>query len=387
MRCAMKGLLLVLSFVCARIHAEQLIDFEKDMMSEFVLETKKINIPGFLDAFNPSIVPFNGGLLMSFRSREFGSSGTSGESGDTLSDDHDAFLMSFRFRNRDDPACKSDVVSQQAGTNCKNQIGLVLLNQHFEPISWPQILEIRYSSPLVAARQQDPRLLYVGNRLFIVYSNMLNGEKGPELRRMFVAELFYRNETFAAGEPILIDNYEGQDEQKVTKNWVPFASGEKLNLAYNINPHTVFRFDGTNSCQTLGNTSAQIDWDYGTLRGGTPALLDDDGQYLAFFHSSKEMKSAHSEGKKIQHYFMGAYTFSSEPPYSLTSISAAPIIGRNFLNGPAHSTWKPLRVVFPGGIVLGKEKVWVAYGRQDHEVWIATIDKKKLRESMVRVGR
>lgn len=321
---------------------------------------------------------------MSFRTRDSdGTTMVSGDSGDYLADS-EPFLLSFRFRDRSNPDCAVDAVSHKAGTNCKNQIGLVLLNQHFEPISWPQILDIHYTSPMIAQRQQDPRLVYVGDRLFMVFSNMINGDKGPKTRRMFVAELFYKRETFYVSEPVAILNYEGKEAQTLTKNWVPFEYEGGLNLSYDINPHTVFRFDGSYNAKTLGNTKAQVNWEYGALRGGTPAILDDDGQYLAFFHSSKEMKTAHSEGAKIQHYFMGAYTFSAQPPFNLTSISKEPIIGKNFLYGPVYQTWKPLRVVFPGGIIVGKDKVWVAYGRQDHEAWIATIDKKKLRESMVK---
>ena len=46
--------------------AGSLLDLEA-MAQDFVLETKQIDIPGYPDAFNPSIVRWRGSLLMSFR--------------------------------------------------------------------------------------------------------------------------------------------------------------------------------------------------------------------------------------------------------------------------------------------------------------------------------
>ena len=110
-----------------------------------------------------------------------------------------------------------------------------------------------------------------------------------------------------------------------------------------------------------------------------------DGEYLAFFHSSTYMSTVHSKGRVIQHYFMGAYTFAAEPPFELTRISPEPIVGKDFYKGREYTTWKPLRVVFPCGFVFNDRFIWIAYGRQDHEVWIAKLDKKKLFDSLIPV--
>jgi predicted GH43/DUF377 family glycosyl hydrolase len=82
---------------------------------------------------------------------------------------------------------------------------------------------------------------------------------------------------------------------------------------------------------------------------------------------------------------MGAYTFSPEPPFEVTRISPSPIVGKNFYHGVTHRTWKPLRVVFPGGFVSDEKHVWIVYGRQDHEVWAAKLDKQKLLQSLIPV--
>jgi hypothetical protein len=64
------------------------------------------------------------------------------------------------------------------------------------------------------------------------------------------------------------------------------------------NPHTVSLSGIKNFC-----------WNYGELRGGTEAKLV-GGEYLAFFHSQGTIHS-HSS----MTYWMGAYTFSRDPPF------------------------------------------------------------------------
>ncbi len=339
------------------------IDFEKEMLDDFVLETKQIEIPGYPYAFNPSIIRWKSSMLMSFRAGKEARL-ASGPEADTL-------LLSFRTR---DPINGST-----------NGIGLILLDEDFNIISEPQILDIPHRNPLFVNRQQDPRLVEVGNRMYIAYSNMVEGVNIPEMRRMFIAELHYDGRRFFTGEPDPLVRFEGENEQRWQKNWVPFDYKGNLMLAYSINPHRILHpFLGTGTCETFATSEAKISWEWGYLRGGTAALRDGD-DYLAFFHTSKDLKTAHSEGKKISHYFMGAYTFSGTPPFEIKTISSKPIVGKNFYYGPDYKTWKPLRVVFPCGFVMNKDYVWIAYGRQDHEVWIVKLDKKRLLQSLVPV--
>jgi len=163
--------------------------------------------------------------------------------------------------------------------------------------------------------------------------------------------------------------------------------GKKILLSYSINPHFVLKPNMENgNCTTQAKTKTEFPWEWGVLRGGTPAILD-NGEYLAFFHSSKEIKTQQTKGKKYQHYFMGGYTFSAKPPFELTKITTHPIIGKGFYNGDTYEgkTWKPLRVVFPGGFYVDNNFIWVFYGRQDHETWVTKLDKNKFYDSLVQV--
>lgn len=97
------------------------------------------------------------------------------------------------------------------------------------------------------------------------------------------------------------------------------------------------------------------------------------------------MLTAHSEDKSILHYFMGAYTFSSEPPFAITKISPKPIVGKGFYSGIPYTSYywkKNQRVIFPGGYLYDDDFIWVAYGREDHEIWIVKLNREGLIQSL-----
>ena len=324
------------------LSASDLVNLESSPQ-DFILETQRIEIPGYLNAYNPSIMRWQGRLLLSFRIRQ----------PETL------FY----------------------------QIGLVFLDEQFRPIEPPQLLDIRFPDPLSIPTHQDPRLILAGNRFFIVYNNILLRDFKPEIRRMFIVEVSFDGKGFYTNAPEYLRYYEAENPARSDKNWVPFDFEGQLLLARFIQPHWILQpILGTGACPTFAKTNCTINWGWGDLRGGTPALLINPDEYLAFFHSSVNLPSLHSNGKVVQHYFMGAYTFSSHPPFQLLRVSAEPIIGKNFYCGLEYQTWKPLHVVFPGGFIFDDQYIWIAYGRQDHEIWIAKLDKQRFFNSLIPVS-
>ena len=305
----------------------------------FVLETKRIVIPGYPDAFNPSIIRWKGRLLMAFRTYH--------------------------------PKLRST-----------NEIAYVYLNEKFNPEGEPKFLKFRYPDPLCLNKRQDPRLLAADGKLYVIYNNAVKGE----VRRMLVGVVETDGDDLIVNQVQCLFHFDAEREQRSEKNWVPFDYKGRVHLAYSLVPHRILSpLNGLNACETIASSLAAVKWNWGVLRGGTSALLE-GGQYLAFFHSSKSMATQHSKGRSIPHYFMAAYTFSAEPPFHLTSMSPEPIVGKNFYKGPAYKTWKPLRVVFPGGYVADEKYIWVLYGRQDHEIWVAKMDKKGLLDSLIPVA-
>jgi len=322
------------------------IDLEADP-DPFVLDLKRIEIPGFPHAFNPSVVRFD-----------------------------DKFLMSFRLI----PDRKNSYVSF---------IGLVLLDQDFNVIGAPQILRTRSPRSTVPSRAEDARLIFVGQRLYMIYSDNDDPILSGGGFRLFLAEVRCDGEIFTLMEPEKLTQYEGADPKLREKSWTPFVSDGALLLAYSISPHRVFApLFGTGICKTVAETQGDMLWSWGKIRGSTPALqgVADRDEYLSFFHSSIRMQSLQSDGKNILHYFFGAYTCSAEPPFHVTRISPRPIYAKGFYSGTMYTPyWHPVRVIFPAGYIFDETNIYLFYGRQDHEIWVAKIDRKGFMESLIPV--
>lgn len=319
------------------------LDLE-EWAQDFVLESKEIQIPGYPLSFNPAIIQWQDKLLFFFRTH--------------------------------DPVTQST-----------DGMGVVWVDEDFNPISIPQILDIPFENRNFPSKKQEPRPLAIGDHLYLIFNNTISPSAFPEIRRMYICEIFYDGRYFSVSSPECFTHFPGEMEMRPEKNWVPFEDDGTLFLSQSISPHRVMQpIFGTGACLLAYETSPNVVWDWGVLRGGSPALLV-DGEYLAFFHSCINFPSIYSKGKKTLHYMMGAYTFSADPPYTLTRISPEPIVGKNFYHGRNDYTlWKPLHVVFPGGFIYDDDYIWVVYGRQDHELWVVKLDKRKFMSSLVSVG-
>ncbi len=321
-------------------HLKGVIDLNS-FEQNFILEQKKIEIPQYPDAFNPSIIRWQEKLLLSFRIR--------------------------------DPHTKST-----------DAIGFIWLDDHFEPLEEPLRLQIVNQKPRNSSWPQDPRLILIKGNPYIVYSDLKKGGKERE-RRVYIAKLRYDDHSFSIHAPVEMSHFVGEGACLQEKNWVPFDNNGSLLLAYSLHPHRIFKpILDTGRCEIHSESASKIKWDWGTLRGGTPALKDGD-EYVAIFHSSKHLTTVQSKGDKMQHYFMGGYRFLSHPPFSITKMSPHPIVGSKFYDGPSYQTWQPLRVVYPGGILIDPDYLWIVYGKQDHEIWMAKLDKKAFYDSLVPV--
>lgn len=324
----------------------------EERAQDFVLETKRIELPGHPYAFNPSIVRWRGALIMSFRE---------------LPLPEEAFPC---------PIQSSSI----------SQLGLVFLFEDFTLDGLPQLLDLpgRIVDGKKEGRSEDARLVIVDGRLYIAYSDNLNDEVTDGGFRMYIAEVDYDGEKFTLKDLEVINHFPGESQNRREKNWVPFDYFGNFLLAYQINPHTILYpyLDGTEMAEGLFSTKQDISWKWGELRGGTPALRC-GSQYLSFFHSSIDVATDHSNGEVMPHYFMGAYTFQKNPPFALTAISPSPIFGKNFYDGMIYTYyWKPVRAIFPCGFIFDGDYIWVSYGRQDHEIWLVKLDKQGLLNSL-----
>lgn len=303
-----------------------------------IIDTKRIAFNEFPDAFNPSLIKTPEG-----------------------------FILTFRY-------CPDPVFIHYV-----SYIGIALLNDHFEPISKPQLLNTRYINHYIPSQSEDARIFSYRGRLFLIFNDNPDTlcPEVFETRDMFIAELFYRSGEFDISLPLKLFCKE-KEKQLWQKNWVPLVWNKNLLFGYSINPHEILQPNLlTGECYSVYKTNPPIDWNFGILRGSGPALLV-DGEYLAFFHSGIPIPPELKELPDAWFYFMGAYTFTPDPPFTVTKMTPIPIFNDGFYIPEA----KDKKVIFPGGFVDAGDFIYLAYGKDDKEIWIATLDKKTLKETL-----
>jgi len=296
----------------------------------------KVELANFPNAYNPSLIKTDYGLLLT-------------------------------FRNHPDP--------KQLWFS---DIGIVVLDEYLRPISTPELLKTRSAYSITPSQSEDARIFSHNGHLYVIYNDnteVINAT--PKQRRdMFITEVIYENNHFVCLEPKKLIYPEKLAKNTWEKNWTPFEWNNTLYLIYSISPFEVIRPDlDTGICEQVCISSPKIDWKHGSLRGGTPALLL-DGEYFAFFHAQGFLRSEQRHGSSVWntpriHYLMGAYTFTAEPPFVLTSMTPNPIIEKEFYT--MENIEK--KVIYPGGFVVEGSKMHIAYGRDDKEIWLITYDK------------
>ncbi len=166
--------LLVYGFYRVFTMSSELIDFEA-RSQPFVLETKQIKIPGYDTAFNPSILRYEESILMCFRVR--------------------------------DPI-----------TRKTNQIGFVWLDDDFNLISEPRLLDVSFEASHHTSYTQDPKLITCDGLLYLVFNSVI-GAMPLEIRRMFVALLHVSNNNFHLHNVTSILHFDDVGRQPREKSW------------------------------------------------------------------------------------------------------------------------------------------------------------------------
>lgn len=312
----------------------------QDQKQNFILSTHTIQLKGYPNAFNPSIIKTKKGFLLSFR----------------------------HCLAPQDPEV--------------SYIGVVALDETLTPISKPQLLNTRPTNSRSPSRSEDARIFSYNNQLYVVYNDKKCPRNQPEERRdMFIAKVQYNQftEQFYISETKKLCYTDKYETRKVEKNWSPFVWKKNLLFIYTGCPHEIIYPNlKSGECVEAYTTAFMSNWKWGEIRGGTPGQLV-DGEYLTFFHSMKVTSSEASNGVPMFHYYMGAYTFSSEPPFEVEKVSSAPIIGKNFYTRSKLDK----RVIFPGGFAVKGPHIYLAYGKDDNEICVAIIDKAKLKASLL----
>lgn len=332
-------LIVLLSFIYGLSSAE--LPKRGNKSKRIVIATKQIYLPEFPGACNPSIIKYN-----------------------------DNYLLTFRYLpNRYDLSWVS-------------HIGVVLLDESFEPITSPQLLDSRPYNKNTPSQSEDARIFVYNGKYYLVYNDNteITFPSAWDRRDMYIAELICENDQFILINPLKLVHEKKYSQVLWQKNWSPFEWNGQLLFSYYINPHEILCPNLDNGiCQSLCETYKPIQWYLGRMRGGTPPQKIGSEYYLTFFHSGVYGASACSNERDLWHYYMGAYTFSAEPPFAVNRISSVPIDAPGFYT---FSTYDK-RIIYPGGFIVEDSTVYLAYGKDDSEIWIATINLNNLMESMV----
>ncbi len=337
----MKFAILILLFTTL-FGSEHFLD---DILScDSICKTYKITIPDYENAHNPSIIPYK-----------------------------DGYLLSFRYIGRF-PEWSQDIRLIPSASF----IGLAFLDKQFKVKKKSvQLLEIQSFSDDFSLYAEDGRLLVFQDRIFLVF-NDFPAPLPQYIRRLYLAEITHENGRWILKKkalPLFLENM-----NRIEKNWVPFFHNQSLYFIYGEEPHRVIACDlSTGYCRKVDERTVNLDWPYGIIRGGTPALNIDD-QFLTFYHSSFVESDYDS-----RLYFMGAYIFDPFFPFIIRAFTPLPIGLKEYYEGTSSKKHSTKKVVFPGGYVREGNAIHLAWGKDDKMIMITTLDLERLLKSMKKI--
>lgn len=209
---------------------------------------------------------------------------------------------------------------------------------------------------------EDPRLLVVEQRLFLMYVYVDRNEQGEIIgTTIAIAEIDWKDDFQLLLHLKLPQNPLGSGKKPdnsmlgYEKNWVPFyVNAETIGILYSHSPWIVLELSIAGAPANWGfrdsHQHAGLEWGYGEIRGGSVPIDYGNDQYITFFHSS-----AKSGGKKI--YYGGACTFSKHPPYAPQLFTPQPVITSPFKAGSdKHGWYLGQPIIFPLGVAYHEKR-------------------------------
>ena len=226
------------------------------------------------------------------------------------------------------------------------------------PITGDFVVGDRYTLPLPQTygdeNIEDPRALAVGNKVWLSCCTFIKNKShahqsffqlDEQLRVLMRMDPVYGEN---CSQCLLNDGHE--------KNWLYFAHNGDPYMIYHTFPHEVVAMDGQLRPRNVYRTkNIHKDWKYGQPRGGTPPIFV-NGEWWSFFHSSIDI------GPKQRQYFVGAYAFSEHAPFTITRMTAKPLL-KGSDQHPRHQNGH--LVVFPGGATFVDNTWTVVFGVND----------------------
>ena len=301
------------------------------------------------------------------------------------------------------------------GARRQQQLAFVAIDDDYQPRGKHRILHAPTRSGDISSAE-DPRLFSHDEQLYMVYNARPvfaeSNAAALDQRRLFLARIDV-DETSGppAGRlawsrqldiepestPVTLRNWE--------KNWTPFSHANEIHFIYRANAPLVFRLPAESLAQVelqargAASESAAaaaplvlqglappahetLPEVAGIWRGGTPAVYEPElGEYITFFHTRTHADYGTGFGAR-RYYMLGVYTFAAAPPFAIRRYLPEPLQIRERAQLPPGWT----RIVFPSGIISNGNDYTVSFGRDDHAISIASINKRRLFAALARTG-
>ena len=244
---------------------------------------------------------------------------------------------------------------------------------------------------------EDPRLFQMEDGSVLV-SFARRFQQLPEIR-MAHAQLYFHdmddNSRINMDDIVDLAIEDKVEQFHDQKNWTPFEYKGELYYVNSIWPFQVVNItvDSKKAWMGLATMLTNVafhnlktHWEYGHIRGGTPALHIGNDTYFSFFHSS-------TTTRHLQTYCFGAFTFEvrSTPSvqFKLTGMSREPVVNSSMYSG----LWKEQMgafafidyVTFPMSFFVEDGFVFLLYGWQDKEGVLAKLKLVDLLASLVEI--
>ncbi len=290
-----------------------------------------------------------------------------------ISDGNGGFVMAYRF------IAESDLIRRIAICRLDSEMNVV----KGSAVHLSDLIEFADSEADSRSREwfADPRLFNLQGKTWMVW----NDGNRSEGNNQFMVELDLTSELKPAGpaREIVLKGSRRKNE----KNWAFFEAQGKVWAVYSITPHTILSADLNAGSQVVCQTEVSVDWSsrysshFGALRGGAQPVQVGN-KFVNLVHSSFNMP----EGRE---YVAAAYEFSAEYPFAPVRELPIPVnfglprqsesgnLKENKLN-PTTS-----EVVYPTGLVISGDQVWISAGIDDSEMTLVQGTLKDLTSGML----
>jgi hypothetical protein len=290
-----------------------------------------------------------------------------------ISDGHGGFIMAYRF------VAKHDLIRRIAICRLDSDMNVVQASA----VELSDLIEFADSKTDSQSRQwfADPRLFELQGKTWMVW----NDGNRSEGNHQFMVELAVEGKLGPAGaaREIVINGGRRKNE----KNWSFFEAENKVWAVYSISPHEILSVDINSESRVICQSEVLVEWNarysehFGALRGGAQPVRVGD-KFINLVHSSFNMP----EGRE---YVAAVYEYSAKYPFAPVRELPAPVnLGTpKTLDGElaADNKLNPTtsQVIYPTGLVISGENVWVSAGVNDSDLTLTKGTLKDLTSGMV----